>query len=111
MGKTMSYQIRYVPAYLRRARKVLDDAWRLAAENGIALDPLRWPVAQGSGGCRKARIALPGRGKSGGARVIYFFAARNGTLVFIDVYAKNEKEDLSAGDKRALRDFARAFQA
>jgi hypothetical protein len=111
IGKTLSYQVRYVPAYLRRARGILDEALRLAAENGIALDPLRWPVVQGTGGCRKARIALPGRGKSGGARVIYFFAARNGALVFIDVYAKNEKENLSAGDKRSLRDFARAFQA
>ncbi|MCM0021754.1 MAG: type II toxin-antitoxin system RelE/ParE family toxin [Tagaea sp.] len=89
----------------------MDAATKKSAEDGIAFDPFRWPVVQGTGGCRKARIALPGRGKSGGARVIYFFAAENGALVFIDVYAKNEKEDLSAGDKRALRDFARTFQA
>jgi mRNA-degrading endonuclease RelE of RelBE toxin-antitoxin system len=106
----LSYQVRYVPAYLRRARRLVADEARLAAEDGIALDPLRWPVVAGTGGCRKARIALPGRGKSGGARVIYFFAVADGTLVFVDVYAKNEKEDLSAADKRALREFARTWQ-
>lgn len=101
----------FAARYDKRAERLLDAATKKSVEDGIAFDPLRWPVVQGTGGCRKARIALPGRGKSGGARVIYFFAARNGALVFIDVYAKNEKEDLSAGDKRALRDFARAFQA
>ena len=33
----------------------------------LALRPEGWPVVKGTGGLRKARMGLPGRGKSGGA--------------------------------------------
>ena len=42
-----------------------------------------------------------GRGKSGGVRVIYYFAAPD-VVYFIAVYAKNQKENLSDAEKQAL---------
>jgi len=70
-------------------------------ERHIADDPERHPLIAGGGGMRKARWARPGRGKSGGVRVIYYFAAPD-AVYFIAVYAKNEKENLSDAEKQAL---------
>lgn len=53
------------PAYLAAARGVLSDALRADVINMVAENP-RAGVALG-GGVRKARVALPGRGKRGGA--------------------------------------------
>jgi hypothetical protein len=47
---------------------------------------------------------LPGRGKSGGARVIYFFSDTPALVAFLDIYAKNAKEDLTSAEKRDVRE-------
>jgi hypothetical protein len=57
--------------YDRRAAKLFTPGERAAAELEIALAPTAWPVIQGTSGARKARAARGGRGKSGGARIIY----------------------------------------
>ena len=87
--------------YERGAARLLTPEARVAAE--IVARPDAWPVITGTGGARKARIALPGRGKRGGARVIYFFSMAGEVIAFFDIYAKNVKEDLSNADKRNLK--------
>jgi hypothetical protein len=89
--------------YARRADKLLTSEGRTKTEAEIVARPDAWPVIPGTGGARKARVALPGRGKSGGARVIYFFAIAPGLVAFLDIYAKNTKETLSDADKKAIR--------
>lgn len=91
-------------AYDRRAAKLLTAAERASAEAGIVARPDAWPVIQGTGGARKARVARGGRGKSGGARVIYFHAPAPGVLALLAIYAKNEREDLSDADRKAIRE-------
>ena len=89
--------------YLRRAERLLSADARAAAEAAIVARPDAWPVIQGTGGARKARIRLPGRGKSGGARVIYFFSVTPALVAFLDIYAKGAKEDLTSADKQDIR--------
>jgi hypothetical protein len=89
--------------YARAADRLMSPDTRIAAEAAIVARPDAWPVIQGTGGARKARIGLPGRGKSGGARVIYFFSASPSVVAFLDIYAKNTKEDLTAADKNDIR--------
>lgn len=60
-------------------------------------------LIRGSGGIRKIRWAAKGKGKSGGVRVLYYWAASREKILFLDVYAKNEKEDLSDIEIRLLR--------
>jgi hypothetical protein len=60
-------------------------------------------VIQGTGGLRKLRWATSGRGKRGGARVIYFWHARSQHLLMLFVFPKNERADLTAAQRRALR--------
>ena len=54
------------------------------------------------GGIRKMRIALPGQGKRGGARVVFLFSGEDIPVFLLTVFAKNEKTDLSARERTAL---------
>lgn len=57
-----------------------------------------------SGGVRKVRWAAGGKGKSGGVRVIYYWAKADEQIFFLTIYGKGEKEDLSAAElKRIVR--------
>jgi hypothetical protein len=97
--------------YDRRAQRLFTPAERAAAELEIALAPAAWPVVAGTGGARKARAARGGRGKSGGARIIYYVVTRKAVLYLLDVYAKSAKEDLSDADKREIRGLIAAIEA
>ena len=88
------------PAYLAAARGVLSDALRADVINMVPGNP-RAGVALG-GGVRKARIALPGRGKRGGARVVFLFAGEDIPVFLLTVFAKNEKTDLSVEERTVL---------
>lgn len=89
--------------YARRAARILSPEERAIAEAQIIARPDAWPVIQGTGGARKARVAIAGRGKRGGARLIYFYAPTDSFLALLDIYAKGAKEDLTAADKNAIR--------
>ena len=77
----------------------------------IAADPERHPVIPGTGGVRKARWGREGRGKSGGVRVIYYFAPAPDAVYFLAIYAKNEQENLSDADKKVIRKIVEAIKA
>ncbi len=57
----------------------------------------------GTGGIRKLRWGLEGRGKRGGARVIYFFHDPAMPIFALTAYAKNERADLSQRDRNDFR--------
>lgn len=59
-------------------------------------------LIRGSKGLRKLRWALPGRGKRGSARAIYFWRGAAGTIYLLYAYAKNEQPDLSAHQRKLL---------
>ncbi len=61
-------------------------------------------IIPASNGIRKLRWAASGRGKRGGARIIYYFANAAGRIFLLDIYAKNEKENLTANDIKDLKD-------
>ncbi len=97
--------------YDRRVRRLLTAVERAAAELEIALAPLAWPVIAGTGGARKARAARGGKGKRGGARVIYYVVIRWDVLYLIDIYAKSAKEDLTDAEKQEIRRLTAALEA
>src|SRR5579863_761256 len=63
-------------------------------------------VIPGSGGVRKLRWAAKGKGKRGGARIIYLYVVVAARIYLIRYYAKNGKTDLSADEKKQLRQIA-----
>jgi hypothetical protein len=62
------------------------------------------PVIRGTGGVRKVRIALEGRGKSGGVRVLYVDFLVDGVIGLLFAYPKNEKEDITEAERKILKD-------
>ena len=58
--------------FTQLAATLLDDEDLRGLQNLLLEKPDRGPVFTGTGGLRKLRFALPGRGKRGGARVIYY---------------------------------------
>ena len=89
--------------YERRAGRLLSPDERAAAEAEIVARPDAWPVIPGTGGARKARIAMRGRGKRGGGRVIYFYSPSAALVALLEMYVKGVKEDLSHADKKEIR--------
>jgi len=88
--------------FQRRAEALLsaDDHVEMLAH----LSAYAWEgdIVPGTGGLRKLRIAASGRGKRGGARVIYYLIDDDAPIYALAVYAKNEKADLTAAEKKAL---------
>ena len=81
---------------------MMTEAERDAVIMGIAMDPHGGDLIPGGGGLRKRRIPLPGRGKRGGARLITLNLGERIPVYAVFVFAKNERADLSPGQKRAL---------
>jgi hypothetical protein len=73
----------------------------------LALNPESGEVIPGAGGVRKLRWAMPGRGKRGGARVIYFYADDTMPLYLIAIFAKSAKTDLDAEEKAEMRNLVK----
>lgn len=67
------------------------------------------PIMKGTGGIRKYRFAMPGRGKSSGARVCYIDFIVNKTVYLIDIFAKNEKINLSDKEKISLKKLVKSL--
>jgi hypothetical protein len=90
--------------YLRRARQCgISDDERDEIISFIADNPTAGDEISGTGGARKVRFARPGRGKSGGYRVITFFSGPNIPIFLITVFAKNEKANISQAERNTLR--------
>jgi hypothetical protein len=68
------YTVVETPAYLVDAERLFSSEERSAIIDRIAADPTCGVVIPGSGGVRKVRFGFGARGKSGGARIIYFFS-------------------------------------
>lgn len=84
------------------ARLMDDDNYRELQEVLIG-NPETGDVIPGSGGLRKIRWRVAGRGKRGGVRVIYYRVHTAERIYMLYAYAKNEVEDLSRDQLKALR--------
>lgn len=92
------------PEYLRRAKQCgISDKEREEIIDFIAKSPTAGEEIPGTGGARKVRVARPGKGKSGGYRVITFFSGTDIPAFLITVFAKNEKTNISKSERNTLR--------
>ena len=91
------------PEFLTRIDKLMTDGEREQLIAYLAANPTAGDLIPGTGGVRKLRWGLEGRGKRGGARVIYFYQKANLPLFALTIFAKNERADISQRDRNALR--------
>ena len=59
--------------FLSSTKKLMNDEERAELVGYLARNPTAGDLIPGTGGVRKIRWGLEGRGKRGGARVIFFF--------------------------------------
>ncbi len=90
------------PPYLADAQRLFTEAERAAIVDHVAADPKCGVVMPGSGGVRKLRVGFGGRGKRGGARIIFLFAGVDVPVFLLAAFAKNEKADLTAAERTTL---------
>ena len=85
--------------------ELVDDASYLEFQKELLAMPDRGDVMQGSSGLMKVRMRLPGRGKSGGARVTYLHLKPADVIILFYLYtkAKSETETLTAAQLRPLK--------
>ena len=69
-------------------------------------NPKAGDTISGSGGHRKIRIPIDNVGKSSGCRVIYIDVEIKECIYLVDIYAKSEKEDLTAKEVSVLKKIA-----
>src|ERR1700735_3405365 len=90
--------------FTKRVLRLLDDESYTALQVDLFRDPELGKLIQNSGGLRKVRWALPGKGKSGGVRVIYYYWGREeGRITFCEIYPKSEKENLTQSEIQSLK--------
>jgi hypothetical protein len=64
---------------------------------------------EGTGGLRKVRFARPGKGKSGGARVIYYYHNDTKPILLLLIYAKADRDNLTDAQKAQLKKHVNAI--
>lgn len=99
------------PTFMARAEKRLSSAELDTLRGVLAAEPEAGDLIPGGGGIRKLRIAARGKGKRGGARVIYYYFDRTVPVYLLDVYGKDERDDLDRADLAALAKLTKAIAA
>ncbi|MBJ3816845.1 type II toxin-antitoxin system RelE/ParE family toxin [Shimwellia pseudoproteus] len=86
----------------RRQELLPDDEYR-AFQEILIEDPETGETIAATGGFRKIRWSLPGMGKRGGVRVIYYNVTSKGRIYLALIYPKNEQDNLTEAQKKALK--------
>jgi mRNA-degrading endonuclease RelE of RelBE toxin-antitoxin system len=88
--------------FTREIRSLLpDDEYRML-QTALMFRPDAGAVIRGGGGLRKIRWSLPGRGKRGALRVIYFWDPPD-TIYMLLPYKKSDQDDLTPEQVKFLR--------
>ena len=90
-------------AFTARIGDLLEDDEYRTLQLELVQRPAAGSVIPGTGGLRKLRWAVAGRGKRGGARVIYFWHPESARILMLFAYSKNERADLTLAERQALR--------
>lgn len=98
------YTVVETPMFVKLVDKLLDEAERTQLTSFIAANPETGSVVPGSGGVRKMRWGLPGLGKQGGARVIYFNRLPDGEIWLLLIYGKSERDNISASILKMIKE-------
>ncbi len=90
--------------FLRDAERAgISEGARAAIVDLIAWNPMLGDVMPGTGGARKLRIPGRGKGKSGGYRVVTYYAGQDVPILMLGVIDKGKRADLSQAEKNELR--------
>jgi len=99
-----------LPAFAKYRADYLDDEAFRALQQSMLKNPEAGNVIEGTGGLRKLRHGDPrrGKGKRGGLRVIYYWWDGGRQFWLFTLYDKDEMENLSTDEKKALKGMLKA---
>ena len=106
MDRTPEITVLQLPKFKAEATELIGTYGIEAVADYLIDHPNAGDVIPGSGGIRKLRWAAKGKGRRGGARIIYLYLVIAARVYLIRCYAKNVKTDLTADEKKQLRQMA-----
>jgi mRNA-degrading endonuclease RelE of RelBE toxin-antitoxin system len=89
--------------FTRHVRLLLSDEEYRKLQAALVNKPSLGVLIKGSGGLRKVRWGSAGKGKSGGVRIIYYWAVSKEQILMLLIYSKSERDDLSQAQLRILK--------
>ena len=95
------------PTFTRLLGDLLTDDEYAGLQHVLLEDPQRGDLIKGGGGVRKLRYGLPGRGKSGGVRAIYYWLKDDHQIYMLLIYPKTKKDSLTDRETALLREFVK----
>ncbi len=93
------------PEFVKKIDDIASEDEFYQLQDELISNPLKGKIVKGTGGARKVRMKIKGRGKSGGARTIYYYLDLRGEVWFLDAYLKKGKSTLSESEKKKLYSF------
>lgn len=100
-----------LPEFRQRAKTRMTDKERHELIDFLARTPTAGALVPGTGGVRKLRWTVGGKGKRGGARVIYYLHDELHPIYLLTVYLKNEKPGLKPAERAAMAALTRLLAA
>jgi hypothetical protein len=88
--------------FTKMASDLTDDELR-EAQDALLANPEAGRLIPGTGGARKLRVGTKGKGKRGGARIIYYYAPTASRIYLFVAYQKGEADTLTVAGKRIIR--------
>lgn len=98
------YTIIETPTYSSKVGKILTEDERETLAVYLSINPRAGSIVRGTGGVRKLRWALRGRGKSGGARITYFNRLAYGQVWLLTIYAKGGRKNIPAWELKLIKE-------
>ena len=95
--------------FTSQLKGLLTDEEYRQLQNELVENPESGSLISGGGGIRKIRVNYGSKGKSGGARAIYYFKSANDQIYMLVIYPKSVKDNLSAAEKAILKDLAKSL--
>ena len=95
------------PTFTRAVLSLFTDEEYQDLQNVLVENPESGDLIRGGGGIRKVRYAAQGRGKSGGVRVIYYWAKDKEQVYMLMIYPKSKKDNLTAVETAILRELVK----
>jgi hypothetical protein len=108
----VAYIIKYMQfietsIFTRQVTALLSDDEYGQLQSALAAHPEMGAIIPQSGGLRKVRWSVIGRGKRGGVRAIYYWVVAEDQILMLYMYPKNEKDNLTTQQLKVLREVVR----
>ena len=106
-GKENNVEIVETPIFTRKIKDVLSDDEYSKLQWALVINPEAGALIPGGRGLRKLRWVIPGKGKRGGLRIIYYWYVRDEAIYMLLPYKKSEQEDLTKEQVKILSEYVK----